>query len=121
METPKQSAAYELNVYERMMLLQMLPQQGDMTTLRIIRELRDNLSFSEEEHALLKFGNDEVGRTRWAPEGANQVGEKQVAIGAKATEIIAAALKELEAQKKLHIDHLPLWDKFVENGETKSL
>lgn len=39
----------ELTILERLKLLEALPPQGDLLTLKIIRKLRESLSFSEEE------------------------------------------------------------------------
>ena len=44
----------ELNIMERLKLLEALPPQGDLLTLKILRKLREALSFSEEE--LKTFG-----------------------------------------------------------------
>lgn len=44
----------ELTIQERVKLLEILPAQGDLLTLKILRKLRETLSFSEEE--LTKFG-----------------------------------------------------------------
>ncbi len=39
----------ELTIQERMNLANILPPQGDILTLKIVRKLRETLSFSEEE------------------------------------------------------------------------
>jgi len=39
----------KLTILERIKLLEVLPPQGDLTTLKILRKLRESLSFSEEE------------------------------------------------------------------------
>jgi hypothetical protein len=39
----------KLSIVERLRLLEILPQQGDIGTLKIVRRLRETLSFSEEE------------------------------------------------------------------------
>ena len=44
---------YTLSVKGRLMLLGILPAEGDLTTIRIVRELREGLSFSETEHKQL--------------------------------------------------------------------
>jgi len=44
----------ELTILERIKLLEVLPPQGDLLTLKILRKLRETLSFSEEE--LKSFG-----------------------------------------------------------------
>jgi hypothetical protein len=39
----------ELTILERVKLLELLPPQGDLLTLKILRKLRESLSFSEAE------------------------------------------------------------------------
>lgn len=44
----------ELTILERIKLLEVLPKEGDLLTLKILRKLRESLSFSEDE--LKTFG-----------------------------------------------------------------
>ena len=45
----------ELTVGERLILLSVLPEEGDFTTLKVVKDMRMNLSFTEEEHKEYKF------------------------------------------------------------------
>jgi len=101
----------ELTVFERLILLNILPREGNITTIKIIRQLRDELSFTEEEHAALQFKSEEDGRVLWRKEADKP---KNVNIGVKAHGVIADRLKELDKQKKLTEQHLSVWDKFNE-------
>ena len=40
----------KLNIAERITLLGILPKEGDFTTLKILRELQENIGLSEEDH-----------------------------------------------------------------------
>jgi len=53
----------KLRTYERLLLLNVLPREGDLTMIRIVRQLREALSFTEEEHAALNVrqGQDWAG------------------------------------------------------------
>ena len=75
-----------LNVLERLLLLNHLPKEGDITTIKLVRKLRESLSFSEDEHKKLKFAEQE-GRVTW-----QENIEKDVYIGAKTQEIIVDTL-----------------------------
>jgi len=97
----------ELSVADRLALLNILPQEGDITTLKIVRKLREELSFSEEEHGILQFQNDGQ-MIRWNP-----LEDKDVEVGEKATDIISDALKELNKQKKISVDWVELYERFV--------
>src|SRR5207247_9230228 len=69
------TVSMEFSVQERLILLSILPAEGDLTTLRIVRGLREQLSFSEEEHALLKF-NQAENRVAWDAEAAKLIDRK---------------------------------------------
>ena len=98
-----------LQVGERLVLLSTLPQEGNFTTLKIVRELRESLSFSEEEHKTYGF-NQEGDMVFW--DKAKDT-PKDVHIGEKATDIIVDALKKLNDNKKLRNEHFTLYEKFV--------
>lgn len=98
----------KLNVLERFGLLHALPEQGNYADLKIVRQLRENLSFGEEEQKELEFEELPDGRIKWKGEP-----EKEIAIGEKATDIIVAALKKLNDTEQLTRDHLSVYEKFV--------
>jgi len=98
-----------LNTFDRLILLNVLPKEGDITTLKIIRKLKDDLSFSEEEHTALQFKNED-GNIMWKEEADIK---KEIEIGEKATDIIAEALKKLNKERKLTEAHIPVFEKFV--------
>ena len=98
----------KLSVLERILLLTALPDEGDLTTIMIIRELRESLSFSEEEHTILKFHDEPNGSVKWT---ANI--DKQIEIKGKALEIAKKTLTRLEKEKKLNVGHISLYEKIV--------
>jgi len=100
----------KLSVFERINLLSILPKEGDFTTLKIIRQLREDLSFTEEEHKALQFEVFEDGRITWNAKAAK---DKDIKIGKKAESIIREKLEELNKQKKLRDEHFTLYEKFV--------
>ena len=104
---------YTLSVKARLMLLGILPAEGDLTTIRIVRELREGLSFSETEHKQLKFRQD-GSMLQWDEKA--KVPDKELDIGPKALEVIRAAIKKLDDEKKLVPDHLELVDLFEYEG-----
>jgi hypothetical protein len=100
----------ELSVFERLILLNILPKEGDFTTLKIVRKLREDLSFSESEHTALQFKQD-GGNVQWKQEGDVPV---EISIGEKATDLIVEVLKKLDKEKKLQESHFTLYERFVE-------
>ena len=105
-----------LTVRERLILLSILPQEGDFLTLKVLRKLQENLGFSEDEFARYKFENLADGRVKW--DNAEEQ-DKEVELGRKATEIIVTALTKLNDQKKLKLEHYDLYGRFVEPEEDK--
>lgn len=103
----------ELTVVERLVLLNILPKEGDFTTIKLLRKLRENLSFDEDEHKKLNFVQD-GDQVKWNQEA---LADKQIAIGEKMADIIQDALKKLNTEKKLTNEHFTLYEKFVENRE----
>ncbi len=99
----------ELGVFDRLILLNILPKEGDFTTLKIIRQLREDLSFTEEEHKALKFEQNE-GNVKWQTAADKP---RKINIGDKAKEVIVTVLKKLNEQKKLTEQHFSVYEKFV--------
>ena len=106
----------ELSVFERLNLLNILPKEGDITTIRLVRELREKLSFTEEEHNELQI-TSEGDTVKWKTEddkGKLIPQTKEIEFGHTAFGIITNALKKLNEQKKIKEEHLELYEKFVE-------
>lgn len=97
------------SVKERLLLLNVFPPtSGNIIFVRIIRQFRDALSFSEEEAARLKFSFVE-NQTSWEDDGS----EKEIECGPQVLEFIKRGLQALDAQERVTEDLLPLFDRFV--------
>ncbi len=107
----------KLSVFERLLLLNILPAEGDMTTLRIIRQMKEDLSFTEEEHKALEFDMGEGGSVRWKADADTM---KDVPIGEKGQDIIKEQLVKANDQKKLQLQHMALYERFVEGKEPEA-
>uniref|UniRef100_A0A6M3L2Y8 Uncharacterized protein n=1 Tax=viral metagenome TaxID=1070528 RepID=A0A6M3L2Y8_9ZZZZ len=102
----------ELSIGERLVLLSVLPAEGTFVTMKVIRELQSNLGFSEEELRDYNVRQEE-GKVFW--DAANDaLKQKGVEIGPKAKDIIVLALSKLSEEKKLRMEHIPLYEKFIE-------
>ena len=98
----------ELTGMERMLLLRALPAQGNLTTIKIVREMRENLSFNEADHEAL--GIDTNTTVVNGPALMNHIADIQ--LGKKATEIAGDALRALDEKDQLTEAHLSVWEKF---------
>ena len=103
----------ELSVLERLVLLGLLPAEGDILTLRIVQKLRSDLSFSEQDLADYQLVSED-GKVTWSDKATTP---KDVTIGPKAQDLIRSALTALSDAKKLQPQHLALYDRFVEAEE----
>ena len=101
----------ELNVLERITVLGILPAEGSFATLKIVRDLKGALSFSEDELKDLELKEiTETGQITWKQEVDKP---KEVEIGEKATDIIVEALEKLDKEKKLTEQYMTVYEKFV--------
>ena len=101
----------KLTVLERMTLLGVLPQADNFITMKIVGDLRNELSLSEEELKKLKVVQD--GDIMQWDDKIDNKNPKDVPIGLKATEVIVDALKKLDKEKKIEQRHMSLYEKFI--------
>ena len=132
----------ELNVLERLTLLEVLPREGDFVTLKLVRKLREALSFNEKEIAVIDFKNHwrcpkcnkvelsaqiikcqecgiqmkPAGQVTWDEKKAVKV-VKDVHMGDTMLALCASTLKKLSDEQKLTDQHFSLYEKFVEKDE----
>jgi hypothetical protein len=98
----------ELGILERISLLNSLPAEGDVVTVRILKKLRADLGFTEEEikeHEIKSEDN----RVMWKESDY----KADIPIGEKATDIIKSAFKKLDREGKIREEMLPLYDTFM--------
>jgi hypothetical protein len=110
-----ESGKKKLDVLERLMLLQVLPKEGNYSNLKALRVVREKLSFTEAENKALAF-REEAGMLRWNPLGCP---EKEIFFGEIIEGLIVKALKALNKQEKLTVDQFSLYEKFVGADETE--
>jgi hypothetical protein len=110
---------YPLNVAERIHLIAILPLESDVTTLRIVRELRESLSLSEEEHKEFQvetIEHDGQITYKWGNLKAAMT-PREIEFRPKALAIVAEAFKRLNQTKRMRAELLPLYETFVEEKE----
>jgi len=112
-----------LTISERMGVLNILPPQGNMATLRIVRELQSKLSLSEEEYTQYNVSQkiDQSGKIwiEWNPEYDKK--RVNIPISKVESDIISQALMKLDQNSQLQLGALPLWDYFVDNKEPQEV
>ena len=101
-----------LSVADRLLLLQLLPTEGDVTTLRVVRDARAAIGLTEFELKRFEVVQDN-GTVRWSNSKAESV---EIEIGDAAAGIISAELQKRNTARKLNEAHLPLYEKFCERS-----
>lgn len=99
----------DFSVSERLQLLNLTAGlEGNLVTLRVVRDLRAELSFTETEIAELGFKQDgeQVSWTKNPP-------PKSIEVGAAARAAVAGVFKKVEEAGKLTLAFLPLYEKFL--------
>jgi len=135
----------KLTVQERVVLVTILPAEGDYTTIKLVRKLRESLSFSEEEHKQLNFRNRydcpkcEAEVYASSPikcenkeckkfnqymkqsnfltwnEDVNIV--KDVHMGSKSKELLKSTLQKFSDEKRLNETYLDVYERFAKAVE----
>lgn len=103
----------DLSVSERLVLLNVLPTEGDILTLKLTRDMVNNVGFSEEDLSALNFvENEELQQVTW-DEGFPV---KTVGFGPKGLEVIIKAFEKLSRDGKMTMEHLPVAERFIDEA-----
>lgn len=100
----------ELNILERLMLGSVLPQQGNIVSLKIVQDLKLAVAFTEEEITEHNINNED-GRVTWKPESSEY--SREIPIGPKAMSLIVGELEKRNEEKTLTADFISLYEKFM--------
>ena len=101
----------KLNVFERMMLMKILPREGNFATLRLVRDLVHKLGLSAEEMDEFDVKVDDSGLAKWNAKGNE---ERTIEMKEKEVECIKEALLKLDKSNKLDMQHYSIYEKFSE-------
>jgi hypothetical protein len=128
MKAVKVGKKVELDVLERMTLMSILPKEGTFLNLKLLRVIREELSFTEEENKALQFrqivqGDQQMvgwNTTTVDPETSEQrlaCPPKEFVFGEVVEGLIVKALTDLDKAEKITADHYSLYEKFMEGHE----
>ncbi len=106
-----------LNVKQRLLLLNILPDESNYLTLKIIREQQNLLSFSDEELTGLKVKREGDLYT-W--DEKNEPPPMDIEIGEAARGVIKLAFRRLDNDGQLKVEFLPLYEHFIEGEDWPS-
>lgn len=104
----------KLSITERIALLGVLPKEGNAVTLKLVRELRGDLSFSEDEIKRFSMEISADGSVRWDADSAE---DREYSFGDTTKGIISDSLRRSESQKQLPLTLLSLYERLIEDKE----
>jgi len=102
----------ELSMKDRFVLLNILPPEGDIATIKIVHRLRQDLAPTEQEFKDYKITQKE-GQVMWDDAMEKKRGAQEKKIGPKAFIMIEEAFEKLNKEKKLTEGHLETFLKFA--------
>jgi len=98
-----------LDVGERMIAIGVLPREGNIVTLKIIRDLKTRLGISAQEYQDFGIVQDEE-KFSWNQKGMVQ---REFDFADVEVDLIKNCLKKLDSENKLHQDMVSVYEKFV--------
>lgn len=101
-----------LGVRERVVLLNLLGgYRGSVVKLKIVRDLQNEVGFTDEEHQRLQFDESEDGgRVQWR----DGIEPREFEIGPSAREVVVEILDDLSDRGEMSLAHLPLYERLVD-------
>jgi hypothetical protein len=101
----------KLAIPERLILLDITEGlEGDVVLLRVARDLRKKLGFSAEELSKFEIQSSGDGFVRWNREAAE---DAEIELGEADLGMIRERFRKLNEAKKLKMEHLDLYERFV--------
>lgn len=108
--------AYELTMKERLLILDILPRESNVLTMRIKQNLVSKIGPVDEEFK--EYGLKQNGPTiTWDPKKSKIT--KKFDLKEKELDMIKESLTRCDATGKIHDDLLPLYDRFVVGKEVE--
>jgi len=108
-----------LTIVERISLLDLLPRQGNIVTLRLLADLRKKVALTGEE--IEKYGVKQIQSegggvlVQWAPEFDKM--RVDISMSDHEKGIVTRELTRLESAGQLTMNQLPLYEYFIDNKE----
>lgn len=98
----------QLSILDRIRLLELLPERGNLVSLRLVKGLIDKIGFSDAEIAEYEIKHGD-GQVTW---GSNAK-PIDVEFGLAEREFIAGLFSALDEKKDLSLEQLGLYEKFI--------
>ena len=100
----------KLNALERVVVGMLLPKETSFANWKILNDLKNKLSLTEEEVKLVNMKEVSAGQV---VANCGAVSIKEVTFGEVSEGWIVKALKELDKKEKLLNEHISVYEKFI--------
>ncbi len=99
----------KLNIIERLTIMQILPQQGNSKTLKLVKDFQGIIGLSQEELKKYEVVQKEAGRITWNVEKEES---KEITIDKPLMDIIVKQFEKLNNEERLPMEYLEVYNKF---------
>lgn len=100
----------KLSMFQRIVLMGILPEKGTFITLKLLRELKEALAPTEVEVAKLGIRENPMGGLTWDQRKDTPV---EIEIGDICTDLIRKTLLNLDKKEELTSEHLSIYEVFI--------
>ena len=98
----------KLNVLERLTIGGLMPEAGSFANLKLVREAKESLSFTEKEFKEYELTSLPNGSIQWANDS-----EKSIELGDVVVGLLREALKKLDEEEALEARHVSIYEKLI--------
>jgi len=102
----------KLSVKQRIVIGNSLPANGNIATLKMLREFKESLSLSLEEYNAIGYTIKPNGSSTWSLAKEKEMDQKDIEINDAVRAAIVSSLQKMDRENKLTNDHLDIWDIF---------
>ena len=101
-----------LEVGERFVVMQLLPEKANFRNMKLIRELKEALVLTSEEEKAVKLIQHDDGRIEWKGDLAKET-IAEIGFDPTMMALVIAALEKLEKAEEIEQKHVSVYEKFV--------
>lgn len=99
---------FDLSAKERVVLLNLLPPQGNLVTMKVVFEMGLNIGFSAQELEDWKIVYGDDGSVKWDGEKSKS---KEFEFGVSELGVFKESVKKLDGESRIPLDFLPVIEK----------
>lgn len=103
----------KLSIHDRIVVSGLLPEKGNIVSVKLVREAREALAITADEVESLSFVLTPEGNASWDASAEAATGPTDIALPDAAQELVRQSLHKLDASGSLTVEHIRAWDMFL--------